>query len=152
MKRFENILVVYDAEFGSEAIALAAANGARLTLADICPVGQRAPSFIAERERRLQRTARSLRLKGVQNSSALVFVDDGVEEIVRQAARGGHDMVVAGSECRGGTLRRVVYGDRAIAPMRRGPCPVWIVKPGQTTVYRQVLAAVATLARQRKVA
>jgi nucleotide-binding universal stress UspA family protein len=146
MKRFMNILVICNDVPGSDdaltqAAALAAANGARLTLIDLCPTGSRTPTFIAEREKRLQRSLRSLDPDGIPELAALVLRGDGHDDVIKQVLRAGHDLVIASSEG-GSGLQNALYGSLATALMRRCPCPVWIVKPGQSNLYRRVLAAV----------
>jgi len=146
VKRFKNMLIVYNDVPGADdaltqGAALAVANDSRLTLVDICPIGYRTPDFIAEREKRLRRTVRSLHLEEIKDVDARVLVGDGCEEVIRQVLRARHDMVIASSEG-GGPLKNALYGTMATALMRKCPCPVWIVKPGQSAVYRRVLAAV----------
>ena len=146
MKRFKNILVVYNDVPGADdaltqGAALAMENDARLTVVDICPIGYRSPEFIAEREKRLRRTVRCLHLEGVKDADAFVLIGDDYEEVIRQVVRAKHDMVIA-SSAGGSPLKNALYGSFAIALMRKCPGPVWIVKPGQSAVYRRVLAAV----------
>ena len=146
MKRFKNIAVVYNDLPGSDdaltqATALAVANGAKLTLIDVVPTGSQVSDWIAEREKRLRRTIRSLSLEGIESADCVVVVDDGHQEVIRQVHRSGHDMVIVSSET-SGSLASTFHGSLASALTRRCSCPVWVVKPGQSQIYRRVLAAV----------
>ncbi len=146
MKRFKNILAVYNDEIGaddalSHAAALARTNGARLTVADVS--GQRYASRAAleERRKRLARLVKSVERDGPHNVEARVLIGTPFLEIVRQVLRADHDIVVAGAEG-GSVVRNVFYGSTATHLMRKCPCPVWIVKPDQALPYTRILAAI----------
>jgi len=146
MNRFKNILVVYNDVPGADdaltqATTLAVANRARLTLIDGMPVGQRTPEMISEAEKRLRRTLRSLRSEGVEEAECVVLPEDGHDAVIRHVRENGHDMVIASSAA-AASLPNALFGTLATALTRRCPCPVWIVKPGQSQAYRRILAAV----------
>jgi nucleotide-binding universal stress UspA family protein len=146
MKRFKNILAVYNESIGadgvlSQAAALAKENGARLTLADIADASHLPSAVVHERSRRLARIAAALQTEGLGKVDSHVLLGTPHLEITRQVLAAGHDLVIASSE--GGTfLRTVFYGDTATELMRKCPCPVWILKPDQALPYRRILAAV----------
>jgi universal stress protein E len=146
MKRFKNLLVVYNDEVGADdaltqAAALARANGARLTLIDFCPEGYGSSAVPVEREKRLERAKRSLKLDGLCEVNSQVLIGTAIEKIIYQVVQANHDMVIATSTG-GGMVRDVLYGSLATQLMRKCPCPVWIVKPGQAMAYSRILAAV----------
>jgi universal stress protein E len=49
-------------------------------------------------------------------------------ELMRQALRGSHDLVLVGTRNPTG-LRRVLLGNTALKLIRRCPCPVWVNRP-----------------------
>lgn len=145
MKRFSNILVVYDHAIGGDdaleqALALARQNKARLTLATVLREGQLSAGVVDEAAKRLQRVAASL--SGISNEACMstVLIGTPFLEIVRQVLRADHDLVVTSAEA-GRVLRDVFFGSTATHLMRKCPCPVWVVKPGQDTPYSGILAA-----------
>lgn len=62
-------------------------------------------------------------------------------EIIREVLRGDHDLLVTESEGKVG-LRDRLLGTTNMHLMRKCPCPVWVIKPGRTKRYSNILAAV----------
>lgn len=62
-------------------------------------------------------------------------------QVVREVMRGGHDLLVvtAGGK---GLLRNVRFDPTTLQLMRKSPCPVWAVKPGEPRGPLRILAAV----------
>jgi len=60
-------------------------------------------------------------------------------EIIREALRCQHDLVMMAAE---GGLRNAFLGGTSMRLMRKCPCPVWVIKPGQRVRFAQVMAAV----------
>lgn len=146
MKRFRNILVVYDQAIGGDdaleqALALALQNKARLTLATVLREGQLSAGVADEAAKRLQRVAASLNGPSNEACATAVLIGTPFLEIIRQVLRDNHDLVVASAEA-GRVLRDVFFGSTATHLMRKCPCPIWVVKPGQDTPYTSILAAV----------
>lgn len=146
MNRFKNIMVVYNDAIGADdaltqAVALARANRARLTLVDVVSPGFRSRAALLERQKRLHRTINALKSDGIETCGARVLTGNDATEIVRQVGKAKHDMVIASADG-GGMIRNALYGNTAGHLMRKCPCPVWIVKPGQTRPYAKVLAAI----------
>ncbi len=146
MKRFKNILAVYNDAIGAEdaltqAAALARSNRARLTLVDVHNQSTVTPAQRKEREKCLQRTVNHLKLDGVERVSFELLVGTESVEIIAQVKRGKHDIVVASAEG-GSAIRNALYGRTAIHLIRKCPCPVWLLKPGHSLQYGRVLAAV----------
>lgn len=146
MKRFQDILVIYDGSVGaddalSQALMLAKANRAKLTLVDLIEEGRHSFNTIRERERRLQRLLPALRAESVDKVQAKVLMGTPFLEIIREVLRGQHDLVIASAE--GGTVvEAVFFGSTVTHLIRKCPCPVWIVKPGQAVPYGRILAAI----------
>ena len=145
MKRFKNVLVVYDDAIGgddalSQAVALSVNNRARLTVATVLR-DEQIPGRRAEAEKRTERLVDSVRHAGVAEVAGHVLAGVPFEEIIRQAVRHQHDLVIMSAEA-GKTLRDVFFGGAAAQVIRKCPCPVWIIRPGQAVPYRRILAAV----------
>ncbi len=146
MKRFKNILAVYDGTIGSDdalgrAVSLATSNGAKLTIVDVLPENQRTASLLAEREKRLQRLVPAIDGSQMDGIETQVLCGTPFLEIVRAILRSGHDLVIASAEG-GSILRNVFFGSTATHLIRKSPCPVWIVKPGRPDPFARILAAV----------
>jgi universal stress protein E len=146
MRRFKNILVVYDDAVGGDDVfgqgtALARANSAHLTIVKVHRDKYASENQINETLKLLQRIAAGLGHEGLADVTTRVLVGVPFLEIIRQVLRENHDLVIAGAEG-GSVLKDVFFGSTATHLMRKCPCPVWIVKPGQPTPYLQILAAV----------
>lgn len=146
MKRFKDILVVYDGSVGAEdalsqTMMLAKANGAKLTVVDLIEEGRYSFNSVKERERRLQRLVPAIRADSVEDVGAKVLVGTPFLEIIKQVLRNEHDLVIASAEG-GSVVNSVFFGSTVTHLIRKCPCPVWIVKPGQTVPYGRILAAI----------
>ena len=146
MRRFKNILAVYGDNIGaddvlSRAVALAPANGARLTLVDALPQRYATLAELAERRKRLARLVPAVETEGVKELSVEVFVGIPFLNIIQQVLRADHDLVIASADG-GVSLRNLHFGSTATHLMRKCPCPVWIVKPGQSDQYSSILAGI----------
>ncbi len=145
MKRFKNVLAVYDDAIGgddalTQAVALSIENRAQLTIATILREGQVAELRV-EAEKRNERLVAGGRHAGVKEVGGLVLTGIPFEEIIRQVIRQQHDLVILSAEA-GKTLRDVFFGGAAAHLIRKCPCPVWVIRPGQAVPYRRILAAV----------
>ena len=146
MRRFKNILAVYGDNIGSDdvfcqAVALARANGARLTLIDVMPERYATSITLFERRKRLERMVPAMEKEGVKDVAVVALAGAPFLAIIQQVLRAGHDLVIASADG-GNSLRSVYFGSTATHLMRKCPCPVWIVKPGQSTHYARILACV----------
>jgi len=160
MRRFKNILAVYDSRVGAEetllrAQALAISNGARLTVGEvvdqpadaifqmIVPISDRSnkidDSLRKERQARLDRIVGTLDsgdgpVRGILIHGAPAH---GVSEAVRSD---GYDLVIATVD---GPAR---FGERAfrnqsVQLMHKCPCPVWLLKPSdRVNQFARVMA------------
>lgn len=158
MKRFKNILAIYNKEVGDEATlrratSLARNNGARLTVAEVIDVSDSldhsdvtalilAERMMDERREHLERLIVSIRHAGVEVSAA-VLSGTAFLEITRAVLRERHDLVIMTAEVPGG-LKNLMFGSTSMHLMRKCPCPVWVTKPGQPDTYAHILAAVDT--------
>lgn len=142
MTRFRNILAVYNGSTGSEAVleqAIAVAQGqdTRLTL-----LRQPGPGdSVEEAQKRLRRILPWIVQQGVVKVETAIAPDRAYQEIVRQVALKGHDLVIV-SAGRAAGLRNAVFGDLGTSLMRHCPCPVWVLRPEQTVPCARILAAV----------
>jgi universal stress protein E len=147
MKRFKNILAVYDNNEGAEdvldqAIMLAQTNQARLTIIDVVEPDRQSENNLRERKRRLERLIPAIKSDStVKNVETRVLVGTPFLEIVREVLHEHHDLVIASAEG-GSIVRNVFFGSTATHLVRKCPCPVWILKPGQEIPYVRVLAAI----------
>jgi nucleotide-binding universal stress UspA family protein len=161
MKRFKNILMLYNQSVGDDAAldratALAKRNGARLTVLEVI---ERMPSLAAapfgssvteqrdlhgryfdERRALIERLVDPLRQEGVEVDGAVaqgkVFL-----AIVRAVLRDGFDLVVMTADSLRG-LRSITFGSNSMHVMRKCPCPVWVMKPKAERRFHRILAAV----------
>ena len=146
MKRFTNILVVFNDAIGAEdaleqAVSLARDNAARLTVTVVLRGGESSPQLVAETEKRLQRLSLGVQHAGVSDVRTLVLTGIPFLVIIQQVIRAEHDLVLACAES-DGVLKQIFFGSTATHLVRKCPCPVWIVKPGQTVPYTKILVAV----------
>ena len=146
MRRFKNILAVYGDAIGADdvftqAVELARANKARLTLVDVLSERYATPASLEERRKRLNRLVPAITAEGVTSVSVDVLIGTPFLEIVRHVLAAGHDLVIASADD-GMSLRNVYFGSTATHLMRKCPCPVWVVKPGQSSRYSSILACI----------
>lgn len=146
MKRFKNILAVYSDRIGaddalSHAVTLAQMNDAQLTIIDVGHERYMTSPELAERSKRLQRLSASIEAEGLEEVSSIAIAGTPFLEIIRQVLKAHHDLVIAAAEP-SLTFRDYFFGSTATHLMRKCPCPVWIVKPGQTSGYKRIMACV----------
>ena len=145
MKRFKNILAVYNGEVGDDdalthATTLAKRNDARLTVIEVIKDVAASPANVTERQKHLSRLATSMAQEGIKVED-IVSVGTPFLQIVRQVLRKNHDLVIMAAESSSG-YRNLFFGSTSMHLMRKCPCPVWIVNPGQSPNYARILAAV----------
>lgn len=146
MKRFTNILVVFNDAIGAEdaleqAVSLARDNGARLTVAVVLRPTEASLQHVDEARKRLSRLAHGVHHVGVPEVETLVLTGTPFLEIIRQVIRADHDLVFACAEP-DHVLKQIFFGSTATHLVRKCPCPVWIVKPAQPVPYKRILVAV----------
>jgi universal stress protein E len=79
------------------------------------------------------------RAKGIEAEDKLAL-GKGWLELVRQALRERHDLVLIGTRDRKG-LEWMLFGSTAVKVLRRCPCPVWVVKPDGEPSPLKILVA-----------
>ena len=146
MRRFKNILAVYDDSIGTDdvfcqATALARENAARLTFINVLQDSYATRAGIEERRKRLARLKPAVAAEGVREASFIVSAGIPFLNIIQQVLRADHDLVIASAHAES-TLRNAYFGSTATHLMRKCPCPVWVVKPGQSAEYERILACI----------
>jgi nucleotide-binding universal stress UspA family protein len=157
MKRFKNILYFADGAQArcsalQRAVALAAANEARLTLFDVVA----AEVSKSEIQRRwnldlesIERASREAMLRelmaGLGNAGTQVAmrVAEGIAfvEVVRAVLQDQFDLVIKAARPPDSFVERSL-GSTDLHLLRKCPCPIWIDRRGAPVPYRTILAAV----------
>jgi universal stress protein E len=164
MKRFKNILLVFDEGVRGEAAleraaTLAKENQARLAVVEVIgelPLPRDARQFVSlwrplliedpydliirERQKQLEQCIEPMRQQGVRGDTK-VLVGDPFLEVTREVLRNGHDLVIMTAEGKCG-VKEWLFGTTSMHLMRKCPCPIWVVKPAQHERYARILAAV----------
>ena len=159
MQRFKNILLVADGEEPNmttlgRAIALAGRNQAQLTVVSVLEsLPRELMRLIAalhpedlwriaadERREQLERFVARIQ-QGEVTVTVRILCGTPFLEIVREVLRNQHDLLMMTAEGKGG-VKDVLFGSTSMHLMRKCPCPVWVMKPGQRRRYARVLAAV----------
>lgn len=156
MQRFKNILLVADGEDRSiatleRAVALAERNQAQLTVVSVLGSLPREMRLITvlpaedlwqnaadERREQLERFVARTR-QGELTVATRILCGTPFLEIIREVLRNQHDLVMITAE---GGVKDVLFGSTSMHLMRKCPCPVWVMKPGQRRRYARILAAV----------
>ena len=146
MKRFKDVLSVYGDGQGAEdaldqSIMLARANKARLTVVDLIDPGRHSVNAVRLRKRRLERLVPAIKAEAIEHVDTRVLVGSPFLEIIRKVLRDEHDLVIVAAEG-GSVVKAVFFGSTATHLVRKCPCPVWIIKPGQSIHYGRILAAI----------
>jgi universal stress protein E len=87
----------------------------------------------------LRGLVRKAREQGIEADDKLAAGKSWLE-LVRQAMREQHDLVLIGTRDRKG-LEWMLFGSTAVKVLRRCPCPVWVVKPGGEPGPLKILVA-----------
>jgi len=156
MKRFKNILLLYECDRATldRAAALAKNNRARLTVVQVVrdmPEQWRQMNLggapldlqelaVKEYQSRLREFVAPLRKDGVRTSTK-VLVGMPSLEIIREVIANKRDLVMMTAEGKGG-LKQRLFGSTSLHLMRKCPCPVWVMKPARTKRFPRILAAV----------
>lgn len=161
MKRFKNILLLYDGAIGSDialerAQTLARRNAARLSIIDVVQQKPRdlfsrlvAPRpeehrvhrhRLSERRLLLQRLSRTL---GHDLPTVTVDVLEGIPfvETIRKVLRDDHDLVIMAADGWTG-VRPFTFGSTSMHLLRKCPCPVWVITPDSGARFERILAAI----------
>ncbi len=161
MKRFKNILLIYDQKTITQAIidraeSLAKANAARIMILSVVNTNPSSISIaltdmsskelfallMKDRLAQVDTLVSTMKQKGI-DANAKVFSGTPFLEIIRQVLRNEHDLVIIAAEGKGGFKERL-FGSTSMHLMRKCPCPVWVVKPTKQKNYQHILASVDT--------
>mgnify|MGYP005839425173 CR=1 FL=1 len=156
MRRFKNILCVIDPESATashttleQAVNLAENNQTSLTVLEVTPrvtagIGMLVPGELqtAAASRRNEAHIASLiepyrqRLH-IQHK---VLFGTSFLEVIREVLRCNFDLVIKCAESPDWMDRFIAGDDMHL--LRKCPCPVWLIKPGEQRSYKRILAAV----------
>ena len=161
MKRFKNILALYDRKVGDEAaldraVTLARSNDARLTVAEAIEkmpkdswallgslTGTDAEAqhrFCAERRAHLERLTASINHDGIEVRCS-VLLGRPFLEVIRAVLEEDYDLVIMTADIWRG-LRQATFGSTSMHLMRKCPCPVWVMQPQAGRRFQRILAAI----------
>lgn len=155
MDFFKNILLFYNDEFfgvKAEILRLVKKNQARLTIIDVFDdfdqymellppsgsIDELKEVIIAERRTEIMAHFEPDPDFSAQVSIVFRFGNPAVE-IIKEAVREGHDLVVKAATGNK-TLTERLFGNVAVKLLRKCPCPVLIVKPSEALSFRKILA------------
>ena len=158
MKEFKNILLVHDnTESGqftlSNAIDLASRNQAQLTVIQvidqiphdyrmlITSVTSEEIMNLAIKEQTLLLEKAVAHFPKTPNIKCKVIVGREFIEIIKEVLQNKRDLVIKTARGMGGTLG-MLFGSTAMHLLRKCPCPVWLIKPGQGQQFHRIMAAV----------
>lgn len=158
MQRFKNILLVYDgSESGqttfARAIDLATRNQARLTVIQVIneiprdysilltalPAEEIMDAAIEEHTLLLEKYIAPF--SQAANIQPIVVAGHEFIEIIKEVLRNNHDLVIKAARGMSG-ISDMLFGSTAMHLLRKCPCPVWMIKPGQEKCYGRIMAAV----------
>ena len=157
MRAFKKILVHTDSRLDAHpalecAVELAKPHEARVAVVDVIPdFNWPARLLLSNAERiveqltqakakRLQELCDQVKQQGI-DATTILFDGPTSVSLIREAMRGGYDLVI--KEAKGhGSRRSGFLGTTATRLLRKCPCPVLILRPGNELSRRRVVAAV----------
>ncbi len=152
MQRFKNILLVTQVPdikgpAFQRAVSLAAANNARLTIADVLTLpGKEHPegnilfdSLIEERKLLIEGLLKDL--PGELEISVKILTGKPFYEIIQAVLRECYDLVIKSPDPEK-SIKTSLFGSTDMHLLRKCPCPVWIVKVEEARPVNRILAAV----------
>lgn len=95
---------------------------------------------IQEEQRSLEEFVAAIQNAGIQVNSETIYGIPFIK-IIQEVLRNQHDLVMIAADGRGG-LKEMLFGNTTMHLMRKCPCPVWVIKPGQLRQFGRILAAV----------
>ncbi len=159
MVRFKNILLVLHGERNEEAVRrafeLAKSNNANLSIVDVIDElpdrikdyldiisAQELEDLVAqERVEEIHALIKTFETGASFTPVIKTLVGKPHVEIIKEVLRNKHDLVMKTPEGKGDT-KEALFGSIDINIMRKCPCPVWMIKPTESTQYSRILAAV----------
>ena len=145
MKRFKNIMVVYDLAPGCDetlekAVDLARRNRARLNIVHAVDPLFDEHQVLAERQRTMARIAAGVPLPADQVTCS-VRLGPPAERILQLSLELRADLIVT-PDVSAGFYSRFLGFDASTELLRRAERPVWMVRPLEGDHYRRIVAAV----------
>jgi len=159
MKRFKNILYVYEPTADQEstiarAVSLAVNNQADLTIVDVIPTQVVTAGFGlppggpvsndlragVESDHRKAMESMVQSFKEHLQIRLEVFVGKTYLEAIRAVLINGHDLLIKPAENQ--TWANRLFGSDDLHLLRKCPCPVWLMKPPEKSNYSCIIAAV----------
>lgn len=145
MKRFKNILVIYDLGIGADetldkAIDLAQQNSATLKVLHVLDVAADYRDMIGERKKLMSRLLDGINLESDQ-FDVIVRSGDLLSEAVSCVEQEKIDLIVTPTQY-GNGLAQLLGTDLTAELMRHTLCPIWVVRPGGDKYYRKIVAAI----------
>ena len=145
MKRFKNILAIYDMGIGAEetldkAITLAQQNDADLKVLHVLKGKSGFRDMVSERKKLMNRLFDGVDLDDGQ-FNVIVKSGDQLEETLACVEEEQVDLIVAPTQY-GNGWAQLLGTDLTAELMRRTHCPIWVVRPGGDRHYRKIVAAV----------
>lgn len=93
-----------------------------------------------EEQHSLEQFVAAIRHTGIQVNGKTIYGMPFIE-IIQEVLRSQHDLVMITVEG-GDGLKEMLFGNTTMHLMRKCPCPVWVIKPGQPKQFSRILAAV----------
>lgn len=158
MQRFQNLLLVFSGSDLSDpavqrAMTIARANHASLTVVDVININSfsRSLEILSDKIDRLHEQICQDRRQEMED----LFKESSLEidlcvkvlhgkpflEIIRYVLENDCDLVLKSSE-REKWFSSILFGSTDLQLLRKCPCPVWIVKPDDSSQSRRILAAI----------
>ena len=91
-------------------------------------------------QRNLKQFVSGFQRAGIQINSKTIFGTPFIK-IIQEVLRSRYDLVMITAEGREG-VKEALFGNTTKHLMRKCPCPVWVIKPGQPNHFNRILAAV----------
>jgi len=160
MQPFKNILLVAEGKPAERtalkrAVSLAKMNHAQLTVFSVVkslprdvqilitavPPGELQALAIEKHREHIEQFIAPLQNEGASVAVKVVAGSPFIQ-IIRDVLRHNRDLVMITAEERKSRLKELLFGSTSMHLMRKCPCPVWVVKPGDGKHYARILAAV----------
>jgi len=145
MKRFNNILVLYDFEMGADetlqrGVNLAIKNDANLIILNVIEDVSHSLDMLSERRKLMERICNGFPIEE-EKFRIIIKQGDKAEEALSYINRFDIDLVITPTES-GRGFEKLIGKDTTAELLKGSNCPIWVVRPGSAPYYRTVLVAV----------